>query len=144
MARARRPFRFLLALAAALSASAWALGPQPSLNFGPPYVVTGGFLRPFGLAPDQAHGRLPVADPGNKRVLKANGPAATAWTVFKSDPSWSNPYGLDVDASNNVFVADTGNHRIVKIAGATTTAFGHFGTGGGEFRFPRDVAIDQH
>jgi sugar lactone lactonase YvrE len=222
----------------------------PSLNFGPPHTITGGFLRPYGIAVDETHGRLLVADTanrrfrwttiadltgsyaftehgfvsdasspnaltdpqgiaadasgnvyvvstlkgevkayswnggnyqlstsfcstnphvvngvaiqmprdiavgpdgavylldsGNKRVLKADGPSDTSWEVFRSDSGWSNAYGIAVDAAGALYVADTDNHRILKIVGSTTTAFGSWGTGLGQFRYPRDVAVDRH
>jgi sugar lactone lactonase YvrE len=220
-----------------------------ALDFGPPYIITGNFLRPYGIALDEAHGRLMVADTGhhrfkwtnisdltrsysfrefgyiadrndaaaltdpqaiavdgagnvyvvntlkgnvkcyswsgsgyalsttfvinnprivdgvaiqmprdiavgqdgkvylldsgNKRILVADGPEDTSWSVLTSDPSWANPYGLAVDATGALYVADTDNHRIVKIAGSTITTFGRWGTGRAEFRYPRDVAVDR-
>ncbi len=243
----------LLVLLPGTVTSGIALLPTPpslSLHFGAPYTVTGGFLRPYGLAVDDVHSRLLVADTGNhrfkwapvdnltgsytfteqgyladrsdpnaltdpqaiaadaagnvyvvntlagnvklytwnggtytisatfcntnphfvngvgisyprdiavgtdgsvylldsgnNRILKASGPNATAWSVFQSDPSWANPYGLAVDGSDTLYIADTGNHRIVKIAGGVTTILGRWGTGLGEFRYPRDVAVDRH
>jgi DNA-binding beta-propeller fold protein YncE len=58
-------------------------------------------------------GAVYLLDSGNKRILKADGPNATVWTVFKSDNAWNNPYGIAVDATGNFFVADTGNHRVI-------------------------------
>jgi M6 family metalloprotease-like protein len=117
---------------------------DPSFCSTNPHTVDGVDIllpRDSAVGPD---GSIYLLDSGNHRILKASGAGATAWTVFKSDPSWSNPYGLAVDAAGAVYIADTGNHRIVKISGATTTTFGHWGTGSGQFRFPRDVAIDQY
>jgi hypothetical protein len=72
----------------------------------------------------------------------ATGASANAWTVFKQDSTWRNPYGLDVAADGTVYVADTGNHRIVKLPpGGTAVTIAQFGTGPGAFRMPRDVAV---
>jgi len=89
-----------------------------------------------------ADGRVYLLDSGNRRILRANGPDDTAWTVLQQDNSWGNPYGLDVAADGTVYVADTDRARIVKIpvAGAMVT-FGGYGTGAGLFRGPRDVAV---
>jgi M6 family metalloprotease-like protein len=97
--------------------------------------------RDIAVGPD---GAIYLLDSGNKRILKATGPTDTAWAVFHSDPTWNNPYGMAIDAAGAIYVADTGNHRIVKISGGTTTTFGHWGTGAGELRYPRDVAVDQY
>lgn len=228
-----------------------AYGGSPSLNFGPPYIITGSFSRPFGLGIDATHNRLLVADTGNnrvkwsdlttlsaspifnefgyvvsrsdpaaltdpqgvasdaagnvyvvntlggqvvkfnwsggtyavdltfcnsnshvvagipisfprdiavgpdgavylldsgnKRILKAASATATAWSVFYSDGSWSNPYGLAIDGSGKIYVADTYNHRIVVVTGAAVTqTFGTYGTGDQNLRYPRDVAVDTY
>jgi M6 family metalloprotease-like protein len=249
-ARCSPQFRIAALICAAALSSAADVNADASLQFGPPYVSTGSFLRPYGLAIDTAHGRLLVADTGNHRfkwttaasvngphtytefgfvadrtapealtdpqgiavdaagnvyvantltgnvkwyawnggnyqtasllcptnahtvdgidiqmprdiavgpdgaiylldsgnhrILKADGPADPDWSVFVSDPSWNNPYGLTVDATGVIFLADSGNHRVLKIQnGVTVATWGHFGIGAGEFRYPRDVAVDQ-
>lgn len=229
---------------------AWSEAPAQSLNFGPPHIIQGDFLRPFGLAVNDATGELLVADTGhhsfktapvadltgsytftqhgfvadrsdpaaltdpqavaahgatdvyvantlkntvfhyvlsgssyvldplfasatpttvagldidlprdlaigsdgavylldsgNNRILKADGPADTSWSVFYVGSDWANPYGMDIDAAGVIYVADTGNHRVVRIEGASATTIGGWGQGNGQFRFPRDVAVDQH
>lgn len=96
--------------------------------------------RDIAVAPD---GKVYLLDSGRKRVLRADGPADTSWEVFKSDPTLGNPYGIEVGPDGRVYVADTDHHRIVRYeADGTSTTFGRFGTGAGEFRFPRDVAVD--
>lgn len=98
--------------------------------------------RAIAAAPD---GKVYLLDSGRKRVLRADGPADTSWEVFVSDPSLGNAYGIGVGPDGRVYVADTDNHRIVRYeanGGGTPIIFGHFGRGAGEFRYPRDVAID--
>jgi sugar lactone lactonase YvrE len=89
-------------------------------------------------------GAVYLLDSGNNRILRADGPADTSWEVFHTGSDWANPYGLDVDGAGVVFVADTGNHRIVRIDGSSVTVIGGWGEGNGQFRYPRDVAADQH
>lgn len=100
------------------------------------------FPRDVAVGPD---GKIYLLDSGNRRILVADGPADSSWDVWRSGPGWRNPYGIDVGPDGTVYVADTDNHRIVKITGGgagTETTFGTFGTGNGQFRFPRDVAVD--
>ena len=67
-----------------------------------------------------------------------------------ADASFSNPSGLAVDSSGNVYVADSGNHKIRKItpSGTVTTLAGSGNAGGADgsgaaasFRFPRGIAV---
>lgn len=89
-----------------------------------------------------ADGRVYLLDAGRKRVLRADGPADNSWEVFVTDPSLGNPYGIGVGPDGRVYVADTDHHRIVRYGpGGASSNFGRFGTGAGEFRFPRDVAV---
>jgi len=100
------------------------------------------FPRDIAVGPD---GKVYLLDSGNRRILVADGPADTSWDVWRSNTTWRDPYGIDVGPDGTVYVADTDNHRIVKITGGgagTETTFGTFGTGNGQFRFPRDVAVD--
>lgn len=89
-----------------------------------------------------ADGKVYLLDSGNRRVLVADGPADDSWAVWRQDPGWANPYGLDVAPDGTVFVADTDHHRVVKlpVTGAPEY-FGAYGTGDGAFRGPRDVAV---
>ena len=95
--------------------------------------------RDIAVGPD---GKIYLLDSGNKRILQATDASATAWTVWRTDTSWGNPYGLDVAADGTVYVADTDNHRIVKIpTSGSPVSFGAYGTGSGQLRSPRDVAV---
>jgi len=75
-----------------------------------------------------------------------NGPATSA--------SFSNPYGINVDAAGNVYIADTSNHRIRKVTVSTgiittiagTGAYSYSGDGGAAtsaaLNNPYGVALD--
>lgn len=61
-----------------------------------------------------------------------------------ADGSFNAPYGLAVDASDNLFVVDSGNNRVQKFnsAGVYQSKFGTAGTSNGQFATPRGIAIN--
>src|SRR5207253_4074499 len=74
-----------------------------------------------------------------------NGTQTTAWgSAGNAAGQFSNPYGVAVDASGNVYVADTFNHRIQKFTGDGTflAQWGAFGAGAGQFNQPWTLATD--
>ncbi|MCB9647695.1 MAG: hypothetical protein H6730_13985 [Deltaproteobacteria bacterium] len=89
-----------------------------------------------------ADGKIHLLDSGNRRILVADGPNDTAWSVERTDATLLNPYGLDVGADGTIVVADTDHHRIVRYpTTGPSVSFGFFGAQNGAFRFPRDVAL---
>jgi len=120
------------------------------------------FNWPSGVAVDGA-GNVYVADNGNDTIRKIT-PIGMVTTLAgmaghfgRSDgvggaARFSNPYGVAVDASGNVYVADTYNHTIRKATpwGVVTTlagAAGHYGSADGtghtaRFSSPTGVTVD--
>ncbi|MCP4527935.1 MAG: hypothetical protein GY833_18775, partial [Aestuariibacter sp.] len=97
---------------------------------------------PRDIAVGGPDNKIYLLDSGNNRVLEADGPEDTTWDVFRSGVGWGNPYGIDVDAAGNVYLADPTNSRIIKLLdGGGESPFGSYGTGAGQFRHPRDVAV---
>ncbi len=97
---------------------------------------------PWGLAVDGA-GNILIADAGNSRIRKINAAgvistiAGTGTSGFAGDggqataAQLSNPQGIAVDGSGNIFVADAGNNRIRKIApSGVITTYAGTGTSG--------------
>lgn len=120
------------------------------------------FFEPHGIAVDGA-GNVFVADTGNNTVRKITAAgvvttlAGTAGQSGSSDGTgaaarFSNPYGVSVDGSGNVYVSDASNNTIRKItaAGVVTTLAGSPGATGltngsgsaARFSVPFDLAAD--
>jgi hypothetical protein len=117
------------------------------------------FCNPSGVAVD-ANGNVYVADRNNHDIRKITS-AGTVSTLAGggvmgfadgtgSAARFSQPYGVAVDGSGNVYVADTNNHRIRKVTNAgvvSTLAGGASGYADGagsaaRFNFPTGVAWD--
>ncbi|BAU53196.1 NHL repeat-containing protein [Mucilaginibacter gotjawali] len=120
------------------------------------------FNNPSGVAID-ASGNIYVADYGNNLIRKI-APGGIVTTLAGSGnagyidgagtlASFTQPTGLTVDASGNLFVADAGDNLIREIspAGVVTTIAGSDTTGSGNgigtassFFGPLGVAVDAH
>ncbi len=118
------------------------------------------FSYPRGIATDSA-GNVYVADTGNQVIRKITPAGAvstlagTAGVEGHADgigvaASFSQPWGIAADSTDNVYVADTGNHTIRKItpAGAVSTLVGVSGREGfvtgplpGVLSSPRNLVI---
>ncbi|TMA57524.1 MAG: hypothetical protein E6J75_07440, partial [Deltaproteobacteria bacterium] len=69
----------------------------------------------------------------------------TNWgSLGSGDGEFSQPSGVAVDGSGNVFVADTGNNRIQEFTNTGTflAKWGTTGSGDGEFFAPYGVGVD--
>jgi sugar lactone lactonase YvrE len=131
-------------------------------NGGP--AINASLNNPYGAAVD-ASGNLFIADSDNSVVRKVNTNgiistvAGNGTSQFAGDgaaatnASLSDPFGVTVDASGNLFIADTSNNRIRKVGanGIITTVAGDAGVGysgdGGpatnsSLHFPYGVAVD--
>ncbi len=119
------------------------------------------FKRPTGLAFDQGHAVLYVADSGNNviRRIAADGSVSTLAGSGRPEfadgigaqASFNDPNCVAADANGNVYVADSGNNRIRLITpgGVVTTLAGdvHEGFADGTasqalFKQPAAVAVD--
>ena len=119
------------------------------------------FNHPFGLAIDSAD-HIFVTDNGNHTIRKIT-PAGVVTTFAGSSASsgstdgtgtaatFTQPYGIAIDPSDNLFVTDKVRHVVRKItpAGVVTTFAGSASSGssdgtgtGASFFLPRGIAID--
>ena len=124
------------------------------------------FNLPWGLAVD-SKGNVYVADSGNHRLRKISASGAVTTIAGTGIAGYSgdggpaiqaqlnNPYGVAVDASDNLYIADYSNARIRKIDSngvistiAGTSGFGYQGDGGlaanAVLGTPTGLAFDSH
>jgi sugar lactone lactonase YvrE len=131
-----------------------------SLEFGPPFVLTGDLAVPAGLGLDAANGRLLIVDTGGHRVWYveiADIEAGATWSDFgfvanRTLPeSLNEPQAVAVDAAGNAYAVDTNGREVqlyrydvgtdsytydAAFASATRNGFA-----GVDFEFPRDIAV---
>jgi len=129
-------------------------------------AVSAQLSMPGGIALDSA-GNLFIGDSGNNRIRKVStngiittiaGGASSYSTIGDGGPaasaSLSDPVGIALDASGNIFIADFGNQRIrlVSTSGIITTVAGNgvagFSGDGGlatsaQLFYPWGVAVDK-
>ncbi|MBE9573451.1 MAG: hypothetical protein IMF11_22705 [Proteobacteria bacterium] len=126
--------------------------------FGPPFISSNDFTVPSGLAVDQTHNRVLVADTGHHEVKYA------AIADLQTGPSWSSfgyvadrdlpealhmPQGVVVDSAGNAYVVDTfsGEVQLYRlVAGSYSydenfTADTRTTVDGVDIRLPRDIAV---
>jgi DNA-binding beta-propeller fold protein YncE len=103
-------------------------------------------------------GQIYVADTGThfrvvqgiNRIVRVDDIAGKGWTTFGTDGSGVNqftePRGVFVNASGQIYVADSYNSRIVRIndmTGAGWTTFGSYGKEINHFDLPRSVVVSR-
>lgn len=118
------------------------------------------FSNPSSVAVDR-NGNIYVADNGNHKIRKitsagvvstfaGNGTSGSADGVGAA-ASFNSPYGVAVDANDNVYVADFGNHKIRKItpsgmvstfAGGSTYGSADGNSSTARFYYPFGLTVD--
>jgi alpha-tubulin suppressor-like RCC1 family protein len=133
-------------------------GPSPTLikdwgSFLPVRPAVNAFAAPRGIAV-ASDGSIYVADTRNHRVkrLATDGTTISMWGVDGGRTAqagtgpgeFSNPYGIAIDASGNVFVSEYGNHRVQKLSadGTPIASWGSYGSGVDQFAYPHGLSID--
>lgn len=95
--------------------------------------------RPMGLAVSSDGNRLFIADYGEPRILVADFTAKTL-TEFAPTEVVGRPFGVALDAADNVYVTDQVGHRVVVLK-PDGTLLRAFGLGEGLVR-PSGIAVD--
>jgi secreted PhoX family phosphatase len=83
--------------------------------------------------------------PQDAKAAEAPPTFITKWdNSTDGDGQLSNPQGVAIDSSGNVYVADTWNHRIQKFtsSGGFITKWGSLGSSDGQFSNPQGMAVD--
>jgi len=123
-------------------------------------ATSAAFRAPVGVVVD-ASGNVYVADAGNNRIRKITPAgvvstfAGNGTTGFADGPAanarFNAPFGLALDAAENLYVVDQGNSRIRKItpagivttfAGSATQGFADGPAASAQFHSPVGVAVD--
>jgi sugar lactone lactonase YvrE len=95
-------------------------------------------------------GKVYIANTGNGSVIEipAGCDAATScnsetFVANQSNNGLTNPTGIAVGRTGNLYIADTGNNRLVELPwNRTTNAYGTQTTGGTNLLGPKGVAVD--
>jgi sugar lactone lactonase YvrE len=155
-------------LVASSGASGTATSAGATLTVLPPYAVAtvaSGFGSPAGIAVDGS-GNVYFADNARDIILKMPGETGSGVSVAGvvnspgtndgtgSGAKFSNPFGIAVDVSGNVYISDSGNNTIrmmtpgavVSTIAGTAKASGHFDGAGSValFNSPAGLAMDAH
>jgi hypothetical protein len=88
-----------------------------------------------------------VADYQNNRIQKfdSDGGFLLAWgTLGTGDGQFDLPYGIAVDAADNVYVTEVNNHRVQKFnaTGGHLMTFGSNGSASGQFKSPLGIVVN--
>jgi DNA-binding beta-propeller fold protein YncE len=127
---------------------------------------SGEFRLPFGIAVNQGTDNVYVSDYGNSRIDEYSSSGAFVrafgWGVSNGEAALqsctsgckaglggggagqlSEPDGVAIDSSGNVWVAEEGNNRVQEFSetGGYVTSFGSAGSGAGQFQAPMDIAF---
>ncbi|GAB1353630.1 hypothetical protein MASR1M12_23660 [Erysipelotrichia bacterium] len=111
----------------------------------------GNLDKPWGIALDEANGRIFVSESGKHRVqifdLQGNG-IGQFGTLGAGDGQFSGPRGLILDQDGRLYIADAGNSRVQVFTAAANpvfiTSFGTDGNGDGQLTYPSGVAVDSN
>lgn len=115
-------------------------------EFGESGVGDGKFVTPIGISIDNQE-NIFVSDPGKNKVFKFDsqgfyiqsfGTNFAGFTIF--------PHGLANDPNGNIYIADMSNDRILLLSqeGSTLSTWGSMGTANGQFKMPKDIAMDSN
>ncbi|MCH8975399.1 MAG: HYR domain-containing protein [Thaumarchaeota archaeon] len=115
-------------------------------EFGQSGTADDKFISPIGITTDSEK-NIYVSDPSANKIKKFDsfgnfitsfGPNVAGFPLRAQ--------GLQIDPEGNLYVADGYNNRVLRLAsdGLTLSVFGSTGIQAGQFKIPKDVALDQY
>ena len=113
-------------------------------QFGQSGKRAGNFVSPIDVAVDET-GKFFVTDPGNKRINIYEPDGTFEKSIDQSVGGLSMyPEGIVFGAENSFYISDQRNNRIIEFneSGLPMSVFGVMGVNDGNFKFPKDVTID--
>jgi len=115
-------------------------------EFGQSGTADDHFISPIGITTDSEK-NIYVSDPGANKIKKFDsfgnfiisfGPNVAGFPLRAQ--------GLQIDPEGNLYAADSYNNRVLRLSsdGTTLSVFGSTGIQAGQFKIPKDVALDQY
>jgi len=115
-------------------------------EFGQSGTADDHFISPIGITTDSEK-NIYVSDPSANKIKKFDsfgnfityfGPNVAGFPLRAQ--------GLQIDPEGNLYAADGYNNRVLRLDsdGTTLSVFGTMGIRGGQFKIPKDVALDQY
>ena len=106
----------------------------------------GQFISPYGIALDSEE-NIYVSEPSKNKIFQFN---SEGGFIQNFGPNFGGlamvPQGMIIDPYSNIYVADTGHDRIIRISqeGSTLNTWGSMGNENGQFKMPKDIALDSN
>lgn len=115
-------------------------------EFGESGTGAGKFVSPIDIAIDNKE-NIFISDPGQNKILKFDSKGVYSQSFGPNFAGFSiMPQGMVTDPSGNLYAVDTGNDRILLLSqeGTTLTSWGSMGIANGQFKTPKDIALDKN
>src|SRR3990172_6768195 len=115
-------------------------------EFGESGVGAGKFVSPIDITIDNKE-NIFISDPGQNKILKFDSKGVYSQSFGPNFAGFSiMPQGMVTDPSGNLYAVDTGNNRILLLSqeGTTLTSWGSMGIANGQFKTPKDIALDKN
>ncbi|MEX2313222.1 MAG: HYR domain-containing protein [Nitrosopumilaceae archaeon] len=115
-------------------------------EFGESGTGDGKFVSPIGITIDNKE-NIFISDPGKNKIFKFDSKGVYSQSFGPNFAGFSiMPQGMVTDPSGNLYVVDTGHDRILLLSpeGTTLTSWGSIGIANGQFKMPKDIALDSN
>ena len=115
-------------------------------EFGESGGEEGKFVTPIGIAVDNQE-NVYVTDPGKNKIFKYDSEGIYLQSYGPNFAGFAiTPQGLVIEPSGNIYVTDNSHDRILLISqeGGTLSTWGSMGIADGQFKMPKDIALDHN